>query len=204
VIQFILLIASQYTAMKINENEVQQLLGKQFLITSFLETKLQVLNYIKQGYDDNKPILMNNRFLHFTAHMYYRSIIIDLYALFGQPTGNNKNSFFHIKKKYDNKFDEAHLKTLLQWIENERSHITIVQNSRREQIAHYDFSVNESITLNFDHLASLNALYKLSVRIISFCGKKLKGPENEIAYDLGRQHTAVKSLIRLIEKANKG
>ena len=76
------------------------MLGKQFLITSFIDQKIRIVNYIKPGYDDNKPVLINNTFLHFTAHIYYRSIIVDLYALFGKPNQSNKFSLFHIAQKF--------------------------------------------------------------------------------------------------------
>lgn len=36
--------------------------------------------------------------MHFTAHIYYRSIIGDLFALFGPPTDINKNSLCFIEK----------------------------------------------------------------------------------------------------------
>lgn len=76
---------------------MENLLGKQYLITIYIAQRLQIINYILDGYNNNKPVLINNNFLHFTAHVYYRSVIVDLYALFGPPNNNNKNSFLFIK-----------------------------------------------------------------------------------------------------------
>lgn len=46
------------------KRSLNEMLGDQFMILSVAKTKLDLLNYIKDGYDSNKPILKNNRFLH--------------------------------------------------------------------------------------------------------------------------------------------
>jgi len=128
---------------------IKDMLGKQFLITSFIENRLQIVNYIKEGYDFDKPILMNNRFLHFTAHIYYRSIIEDLYALFGKAGKDNKYSFFHITKQYEDLFKPTTITIVQDWINDSKDDINAITHLRHKQIAHYDFSIKESIRLNF-------------------------------------------------------
>lgn len=53
-----------------------KLVCDQQLITSYIRSKLELLQYWKKGYDTNAPVLKNNRYLIFSAHVYYRSLLI--------------------------------------------------------------------------------------------------------------------------------
>src|SRR5688572_12345883 len=109
------------------ENELQKLIGKQFLITSYIESKLQIVNYIKEGYDSNRLVLINNSFLHFTAHTYYRSIIIDLHALFGTPNKNNKQSFKQVSNDHIELLNPGTVETVLGWINSAKEDIKAIE-----------------------------------------------------------------------------
>lgn len=170
------------------ENHLQKVLGKQFLIAAFIETKLQIVNYIKEGYDSNKPILINNRFLHFTAHTYYRSIVVDLFALFGPANSHNKNSFRHITLKYQDLLNRNCIEDVSNWIQDVEDDINTIMHLRHKQIAHYDFEQKESISLNFDHLPQLNRLFQLAKRIINHLGHAFLNEEIRVGYDFDRKH----------------
>jgi hypothetical protein len=187
---------------KTMKDSMKDILGKQFLITSFIENRLQIVNFIKEGYDLNKPILMNNRFLHFTAHIYYRSIIVDLYSLFGKPSKDNKYSFLHITEQFKDFVKPTTIETVRNWIIASQDDINTITQLRHKQIAHYDFTKKESISLNFNNLFRLNNLYNLATRIISYYGESFLDEEDMVGYDFGRRHQYLDSLQRLINKAS--
>lgn len=76
--------------------KLKDLVGKQYLLASYIEQRLQIVNYIIDGYNENLPVLGNNQFLHYTEHVFFRSIINDLYALFGDNR-NNKVNFWTLR-----------------------------------------------------------------------------------------------------------
>jgi len=186
------------------ENSLRNLLGKQYLITAFIEPRIQIVNYIMDGYDNNVPILMNNRFLHFTAHNYYRSIIVDLCALYCDNRASHKYNFYKLLNNF-------HFETLLQpgtmsliqtWLANQESAIGIIKVLRDKQIAHYDFE-QESIDLDFDNLKIITDLFDLAKRVIVRCGSSFIDEEQTIGYDFGRRSYYVTSLERLINNASR-
>ena len=185
------------------EDPLKHMLGKQFLIAVYTEQKLQLVNYIKDGYDENKPILINNAFLHFTAHVYYRSIVVDVYALFGKPNNNNKYSLLHIPKRFKDEFKEGTIEIVSEWINGSKDFIEIIEKLRHQQIAHYDFTENNAISLNFDELYIRNELYSLAKRTISYFGASTKNKDDGLGFDFGRRHHKVDSLERLIAKASR-
>jgi hypothetical protein len=175
-------------------------LGKQYLIASYIENKLQIVNFIKNGYDENKPVLVNNRFLHFTAHVYYRSIIIDLYALLGPANSNNKYSFRHILNNRPEYLRPDSIDNIQKLLDMAADDISIVKNLRHTEMAHYDFTIRESIKLNFDNLSVINKLFQLSQTIINELGGAFLDEEATIGYDFNRRHSYLDSLERLISK----
>lgn len=184
--------------------KLQDILGKQYLIAAYIEPRLQLANFIKEGYDSNKPILMNNRFLHFTAHNYYRSIVLDLYALFGRAnTNSNKYSFFHINDKYEGVVIKGTIDTVQTWLFEAKNDIKTIELMRHRQIAHYDFEKKEFISLNFNHLLELNTLFDLARQIIVYGGNAFLDEEIRVGYDFGRRSHYVHSLERLIAKADQ-
>ena len=185
------------------DNSLQKLLGKQYLIAAYIEAKLQIVNFIKEGYDANKPILINNRFLHFTAHTYYRSIAIDLYALFGPANNHNKNSFLHIDDTYRSLLVPNSIEAVNTWIVNDQQSILIIKDLRHKQIAHYDFTFKEAISLNFDNLNHLNTLFALAKKIITFYGQAFSDDAMKTGYSFDRRHQYVASLERLINSATQ-
>ena len=182
------------------ENKLQKLLGKQYLISGYIEKKLQIVNYIKQGYEDNVSILKSNRFLHFTAQVYYRSIIIDLHALFGKANNSNKNSF-HFIENFASLLKTKSVSIFKEWIESYIEEISIIEDLRHKQMAHYDFSKKESISLNFNNLPQVNLLFNLAQKIICHFGNSLLDDASPIGYEFGREHHYLHSLQRLVKKA---
>jgi hypothetical protein len=183
-----------------NTEELKAKLSKQYLIASYIENKLQIVNFIKTGYEENKPVLINNRFLHFTAHIYYRSIIIDLYALLGPANGNNKHAFRHILQDRPADLKPTSLDYIQSLLIEATNDISIVKNLRHTEMAHYDFTINESISLNFDNLSVINKLFQLSKTIIIEFGGGFFDEDSGINYDFNRRHSYLDSLERLISK----
>lgn len=180
------------------EDLLQKMLRKQFLIAFYIEQKLQIVNFIKDGYDDNKPILIDNSFFHFTAHIYYRSIIVDLCALFGTANDINKNSFLFIEKKFKDSFKPEIVETVKDWIFKSEEDIKIITDLRDKQIAHYDFIEKESISFNFNNLSELNRLFSIAQKIICHYGSSFKDENISIGYDFGNLSDELKSLKSLI------
>jgi len=184
------------------ENEIQRLLGKQFLITAYIEPRLQIVNFIKDGYDNNVPVLMNNRFLHFTAHNYYRSIIVDLAALFTDKTTTHKNNFYRLTK------DDAAILSLKpnaivnikNWLLEVKDETSLIRTLRDKEIAHFDFDEKESISLNFDNRHIINTLFNLAEKIIAYSGKSFMNENLSIAYEFERESQYIRSLKGLITK----
>jgi hypothetical protein len=177
------------------------MLRRQYRITAFIEKKIQIVNYIKAGYDNDMPILINSKFLHFTAHIYYRSIIVDLGALFGKPNKNNKYSFYYIDLNYKDNLKDKATDQVESWLAEHIDHIEVIKTLRDESIAHYDFNQTDTISLKYDDLEKLNDLYNLAKKTISYLGTATKDESESIQFDLERDYDEVKSLKRLISKA---
>jgi hypothetical protein len=184
------------------ENTLHKLLGKQYLITALIEPRVQIVNYIRNGYDKNAPVLMNNRFLHFTAHNYYRSVVVDLCALFCNNKDSHKNNLHRLTQNpYFKKLLKPGTIAFIQTsLENNQSLIKVIADMRNKQIAHYDFK-NESIDFNFDNLKIVNDLFDLAKMIIIRCGSSFVKDDETIGYDFGRESDYVISLEELINDA---
>ena len=179
------------------KDSLQNMLKKQFLIVYFIEQKLQIVNFIKEGFDNNKPILIDNSFLHFTAHIYYRSIIVDLCALFGSPNKINKNSLWVIEKDFKSFFETEIFETIKDWLSKSETDIKIIKNLRDKEIAHYDFIITESISFNFNNLYEINKLFSIAKKIICYYGSSFN--ENiSIGFDLGNISDELYSLQDLL------
>lgn len=177
------------------------MLAKQFLIASYILEKLQIVNFIKEGYDNDKAILIDNSFLHFTAHIYYRSSIIDLYTLFGKANRNNENSFLSINESFNQVLKPDSIEVVKEWINNSQGDIMIVKDLRDKEIAHYDFRDKESISLNFDSLSQLNTLHSLAQKIITHYGDSFKNENDSIGFDFEIDYQNLESLKWLVAKA---
>ncbi len=183
------------------ENELQQLLGRQYLITAFIEPRLQIVNYIKNGYDDNVPLLMNNRFLHFTAHNYYRGIIVDLGSLFINSDRTHKSNFFRILTKPECKILLApdFICDMSDWLSEVEEDITIIERLRNKEIAHFDLDEKESISMNFNNLLIINTLFDLAKKIITNAGSSVIDKKQTMAYHFDGNSTYLTSLKRLVD-----
>ena len=166
-----------------------------------MQQKIQVVNFIKDGYDNNVPVLMTNGFLHYSAHIIARSIPIDLYALFGKANRNNQSAFGHIKKYKDDLIDGT-IDKVEAIIKSVQGEVDIISDLRNQQMAHYDFDVNEYISLTLKYVPSLNKLFEVAKDIILMLGTAVKGNPLGIGYQYEREADAVISLERLLKKIN--
>ncbi|QQL49258.1 hypothetical protein [Mucilaginibacter ginkgonis] len=183
------------------KNELHALVGRQFIITGFIQQKLEIVNYIKEGYDNNAPVLMNNRFLHFTAHNLYRSIIVDLGALFSDKKNTHKNNFNQIisNSKYSNSLKREAVLTIRDLIASQKDNIEEIIRLRDKEIAHYDFeAIPATIKFNFDRLKLINCLFETALKIIMICGESPIDKENSVHYSFDRYNQYLRSLKSLI------
>lgn len=172
---------------------VQKLLDKQYLITSYIESRLQIVNFIVDGYNNNTSVLMDNRFLHFSAHIYYRNIIVDLVALFSEGQ-NHKQSFYRIIN--NNNIVKPDTRSDIQtWLSDKKSEIDRIKLLRNKEIAHFEFSYTEVISMNFDDLQIINDLSDLAKRIIT----KISSSFFNTEYLFDTDNDFIDSLESLIE-----
>ena len=139
--------------------------------------------------------------MHFTAHTHYRSVIIDLYALFGPANNNNKYSFLQIDQRYTEHLRPGSIEAVYELIQNAKADIDIVRDLRHKEIAHYDFIDKEFISLNFKNLFRLNKLFELTKGILSFYGNSFLDEELWIGNVFERKHSYLEALEMLVSKA---
>lgn len=152
------------------QNIFDKILRKQYLISEMLRMKLDVVTFIVNGYQQGKSILVDNKFLHFTAQMYYRNAAIDLTALFDKPNKQNRYSFFQITKYYTDMLFPEKLNELSTWLEEHKDDINTLVIFRHNEAAHYNFETQNSLQLNTQLLPVFNRLFELTIKIISFLG----------------------------------
>lgn len=159
---------------------MDKLIENQQLILYFLEGKLDVVNYIRQGWEkETSKVLMYSQFLHRTAHIYYRSLYIDYCALYGVANPNNKNSFRHLIKRHRADIDPQNI-MVLEWLLNNYHQdvlpIKTLIEKRNSYIAHYDMSEETKISFRMENLQTFNELLPVSKRIIALAGPRISLP----------------------------
>lgn len=159
------------------ENELTALVGRQLMIVSYVNEKLDVLNCIYEGYKNNNKAFYN-RFLLFTAHVYFRSIVIDLGALFVDRNSEKQN----LHKLYKNQAvveilgeNAEKIKILLH---AQTSNVSRIHELRDKEYAHYDFPVN-AMSFSLAELETINLLFETVKDVLKICGKVL-----DTAFDL--------------------
>lgn len=187
--------------MKNQLDELTQLLRNQFFITDLIKERLEIVNFIKNGYDDNEPVLNNNRFLHFTAHNFYRSIILDLGGLFIDRANTHKNNFHIIVKDDNNKrlLEPDAISDIKLWLEQSKEDITIINNIRDDQVAHLDLKERVEIDMNFDNIQTLNDLFELSKKILDKINKSFINAGHGFNHGYRRENRCLNDLKKLIK-----
>ncbi|MFN4248593.1 MAG: hypothetical protein ACK4EY_12765 [Flavipsychrobacter sp.] len=160
---------------------LQELVESQFLILSYLQSKLDTINYISSGYYENKPILKNNRFLIYVGHILQKSLIIDFATLF--DTSPNQVNNFHLlyQQEYKNELTAEvfeSIRTILSKYRTSKEPVKSIINLRNTQVAHYDPLGSDkqgklSIQLNWDFLDEMNELNNVGKKIIAIMSKSL-------------------------------
>ena len=155
------------------QNKLIQLARNQHLILSFIQEKLDIVNYILAGYENNEPIFMTNQFLHYTAHIYYRTIIVEFGALYINKLKNNKNNFHsYYKEKWVRDFlNEESINKIRGWLDDISHNIKRNEILRHNTIAHFNFdNIESKISFNFEGLVVLNELFEVGMKILSCVG----------------------------------
>lgn len=180
------------------KNELDSLLERQHLIIGYNKQKLEIVNHIIDGYNRNDRALTSH-FMLFTAHVFYRSVVIDLCALYGNG-GTHKNNFSLL---YSNKDVLKHLKPeipsmIRKMIKPHLSAIKRILDLRNSEFAHYDFEPLPAIRMNFDELTTVNDLFETAKTILVTCGSEKLEEKEASHYDLS-DRGYLDSLIRLLK-----
>ncbi len=156
----------------VQEDLVIKLAAKQHLILSMVHQKLEIVNYIFNGWDTNQPVLINTRFLHYTAHIFYRTIIIELGALFLKKTETNKNNLHRYYKEdwVKQYLDEEKIRNVEERLTGVQSSISKIERLRHNEIAHFNFKndKNPTVSFNFDNLTLLNLLFQVALKTVEY------------------------------------
>jgi len=178
----------------------KEFLEGQFLILWFVQEKLDVFNYISDGYEDHKPILVNNSFLFFTAQVFSRSIIVELAALFSDRN-TNKSNFHKIYKAEENKnqIKPDACEKIKIILADCASDIKTIERLRDKEYSHFDFADKSGISLHFDHYDLMNKLYLVGKRILTIASTQRINPEKNFGFAFDTVKDSVESLHWLIE-----
>lgn len=184
---------------------LQKILEKQGLILSLIKDKLDILNFLLWGYNDDIPILMDNPFFHYTAHIYYRTIVVELCTLFddNKYQANNFYNILNTNKKYNRELsNEAKEKLLIHLIDANNIFSNELKDLRNEEISHYTLKNGSKIKFNFDHKIELNYLFELGSKIILIAGLGFQDESKNREFHIGTPNVNLRSLQRLLKMAN--
>lgn len=184
---------------------LNKLLSNQFLIFSFIKEKLEIVNFIRWGYDNDLPVLVNNKFLHSVAHIYYRSVIVEMCTLFSD--NRHQSSNFHLIIRPDKKFiKELKFQTItsvkLKLDEANIYFTEEIKDIRDEEISHFRFKDKTAISLNHYFLPELNSLLLIAKDIIHTASEG-QVDKNQISdYETRRTGDDIYSLQSLLQEIN--
>ncbi len=155
------------------KNELDFLLERQHLIVAYNKQKLEIVNHIVSGRANNDRSIIRSDFLLFTALVFYRSIIIDLCALFVNSS-SHANNFHNIYKsqtilQHLNPNVPRQIKLLIKHYSQEIERLQVLRNT---QFAHHDFEKKPALHFNFDEIEAVNGLYKTAETILVTCGNE--------------------------------
>lgn len=159
---------------------LKEFVEAQFKLLSFLNTKLEVFNYITTGYWTNKPVLKNNRFLIYVAHILQKALIIDFAALFDVSDYQKMNFHILYSKKFKDEMNEEtfmYLRDKLNKYRPSKDPVKSIVHLRNSEVAHYDpngSDVDErlSIQLNWNYANEFNELFKVGKDVVQYLGKQ--------------------------------
>lgn len=172
----------------------EQLVTRQHLIISYIKEKIDIVKAIKHKFENNT---LNNQFLLFTSHIYYRSIVVDLCSLF-LDRKTEKNNFHLLYGTITSDILKPEAISLIKDIlERHEAEILIIHNLRDKEYAHYDF-LSESISFNFDNFSIIYNLYLTAISILDLSGSERINQDNTCEYNLGFDDylSSLKSLLQ--------
>ena len=148
---------------------LNQLLSNQYLIFTFIKEKLEIVNFIRWGYDNDLPELIDNRFLHTVAHIFYRSIVVEMCTLFDDH--KHQSNHFHLLIKRDKIFiqelNEETITDIKSKLQKSAIYFTDeLREIRNEEISHFRFKDRTLISLNQNYLIELNKLLEIAKDIL--------------------------------------
>ena len=147
------------------------------------------------------PVLIDNRFLHSTAHVYYRSIIVDICTLFDDNRHQSNN--FHLLIKKGKKYCQELTPDSIILIEEKlaESEIYLLEeiiNIRNEEISHYRFKEGTRISFNLEYLKDLNNLFEIAKQIIKIAEFGFADKSKNSGHRIGTPEHSLDSLQHLL------
>jgi hypothetical protein len=173
-------------------------------------TFLEISKFLRWGYENEIPILYENAFLHFSSHIFLRSAIIDMCALFDNHKYQAYNFYklINTKKKLIKELDAESIENIKVELEKASTIFPPIKLARDKEIAHYRFE-ESSINLSHDLLPALVSLYDIAAEIhdIAMWGQKndetRKWFSIAVKFDDGASQNYLISLQRLLKKTNQ-
>lgn len=184
---------------------LNQLLANQFIILSFFKRKLDVVNFIRWGYDNDLPILINNRFLHSVAHTYYRSAIVEICTLFDDNRHQSNNFYLLTKlnKKFIKELESTTVDSINQKLDSSKTFfMQEILDIRNEEVSHFRFKNGTVISLNNNFLPELTQLNKLAEEIIDIASQGQIDKSNVAGYINQPRNPDLFSLQNLLKDIN--
>ena len=183
----------------------QRLISNQSLILSYIKDKLDIINFIMWGYNNNLPVLINNGFLHSATHVYYRSIIVEVCTLFDNHKFQSNN--FHLLINEDKKYSKELTSNAIEFIkekllDSKNYFLEEIINIRNEEVSHFRFKDGTKISLNHEYLDELNNLFDLAKQIIKISQYGFKDTTKCSDHMIGLSGHSLDSLQRLLKKAS--
>lgn len=150
--------------------DFQTLRTNQFLILSIIKKNTDITNYLTHCIDNGIITGYEFHYHLFTTHIYFRSTIIDLCALFENKPRTQKNNFFlynapHIKPSIEPEklvLVNKKLKGVKKAIEN-------ISTLRNKEYAHKDM-IESKIPFSLEELHNVTLLTNIGVEILSLFG----------------------------------
>lgn len=183
----------------------QNLINNQALILSFIKDKLDIVNFIMWGYENNMPLLIDNEFLHSMTHVYYRSIIVEICTLFDNNKYQSNN--FHLLITKDKKYSKELTLDAIELIkekllDSENSLLAEIITIRNEEVSHFRFKDGNNISLNHKYLDELNFLFEIGCEIIKISQLGFIEISKCREHRIGLSGHSLHSLQRILQKAS--
>lgn len=186
------------------ETEAVTILSSQFLISAFIEERLRIVNHIYEGWTNNIPVLFNSPFLHYIGQQLNRAVIIDLFALLGTYNERSNSNSLHAHRIF---YEDVYISESIEFIkvcfDEKTEDIQKITMLRHNELAHYNFKLNNSISLTLSNLSLTNEMFELSKTIILKYGSSFKNERMNAGFDYTPSCSQIDDLETIVQYMQK-